>query len=166
MNQFPKRMFSPGLAIATQRKARKDRKGKVLLRTSGMAAAILTLATSGVIMTASSAQARPIDCSLSITIERHTSELGARAWVNCPKPEHYTVNVYLYRDEWYGNDLVAQGKRDSNGAGGALSAYAAEPCSDLQTNKKYYARAVLYDTTYSYPIEVKDTQSGSYWGHC
>lgn len=166
MKQIFRKLFRPGLVTASKGEGRQDRVSKPLLRASGMVAAALTLATSGLIMGASSAQARPIDCSLSITMERHSNGLGSRAWVNCPRPEHYTVYVYLYREEWYGNDLVAQGKRDSNGAGGALSAYAFEPCSDLQTNRKYHATAVLYDTTYHYPIEVKDTQSGSYTGHC
>jgi hypothetical protein len=125
------------------------------------------LATTGVVLPAPQASARPIDCSLTADLfNAGSAGMNARAMVYCTKPEHYSVYLYLEREDGWTNTPVAKGKGESKGKSGWIYAYANEPCSDLQTNKTYRARAVLYDTTYHYPIEVKDFKSRSYRGHC
>ena len=88
------------------------------------------------------------------------------AGVSCDRPEHYSVYVYLRREDRFSNPPVAEGEAHSRGRAGFVYAAATEPCSDVQTNKTYHATARVMDTTYYYPIEVKTGKSVSYWGHC
>lgn len=119
-------------------------------------------------LNASPASARPIDCSLTVTlINAGSSGLNGKASVYCSKPEHLTVYINIYREDALGHGAtVASGKGDSNGRQGWTYATANEPCSQLQTTKKYHAVARVDDTTYHIPIEVKDAQTPSYKGHC
>jgi hypothetical protein len=130
---------------------------------SALAAAAVT---AGLVVPASPAAARPIDCSLAVGVHQISVGLEGRAKVYCSQPEHYTVHVSLFREDGWFDGLVATGIGRSNGRAGSVFAFAVEPCSDVQTNKTYYARGRVEDTTYYYPIEVKVAVSSSVWGHC
>lgn len=137
------------------------------LRTAGLSAATLALATAGALIPASPASARPADCSLTVNlIQAGSGGLNARANVYCTNAETYTVLVYLYRKDTLRNALVAWGKGDYNKHRGWGYAHANEPCSDVSTSKTYYARAVLKDTRFGPGIEVKDAKTGNIRGHC
>lgn len=138
-----------------------------VFRAIGLSAAATAIAAIGVVLPGSPASARPIDCSLTVVVERVTDYgLQARAKVVCPSPEHFTVHVYLRREDRLSNPVVDHGSGDSNGGRGPVYAYATEPCSDVQTNKTYHATAKIMDTTYHYPIEVKEAKSDSVRGNC
>ncbi|MEU8205896.1 hypothetical protein [Streptosporangium sp. NPDC049046] len=141
-------------------------KGRFMFRAAKFSAAIVAMAAAGVLLPVSPASARPIDCNLTVNLVKVSEGFNAAANVYCSKGEHYTAYVYIRREDTFGNSVVASGKVDSNGKSGWFHARASEPCSDVQTNKKYHAHGYIYDTTYGYPIEVKDFKTSSVTGHC
>lgn len=135
------------------------------MRRSLSLVAALAAAMAACIAAPPPASARPADCALYANIFTNSNGLQGRAEVICPNREDYRVEVYLRRmDGWRntpvafaGKDLIEQGWQ-------ILSAY--EPCSDVQTDKQYFAHAYLYDGRFGPPIEIRDVKSNTVWGHC
>ncbi|MEU7905255.1 hypothetical protein [Actinoplanes sp. NPDC049118] len=128
------------------------------------------LVVSAVVLPASPASARPKDCSLAVRISPDQGAMYARADVNCKNVEKFEVEVHIERlDSILGIDSwkpVARGFKGFNKSGYSWVS-TTEPCSDVQTTKKYRAHAVLYDKRLPGPgIEVKDELSGQIRGHC
>ncbi|WP_329084270.1 hypothetical protein [Streptosporangium sp. NBC_01469] len=140
-------------------------RGRKFFRAAGLSVAT-AVAVAGVLVPASPASARPHDCSLSVRLSPDPGSMYARADVNCANTERYAVQIIIRREDgWQGNSNVAEAYAGRNRKGyDWLST--SEPCSDVQTNKKYHAHAYLYDTRAGYPIEVKDVKSSSITGHC
>jgi hypothetical protein len=144
------------------------RKAQSVFRVTGLSAAAFVLAITGVVLPVPLASAKPYDCLFTVNLVPVGADgLNAGASVYCPRPEHLSVAVLIIRDDgWGGGRIVAKGQGHSRGRQGWTHAHANEPCSDVQTNRKYRATGVLYDTTYKYPIDVKDFTTSSYTGHC
>lgn len=134
-------------------------------RLAALTLAATSVAVSSAVMAASPAQARPIECSLYTYISKESQQLYARAEVNCPQMEHYSISLQIFREDFFGPTPVASEYKGTYHSGYDYVG-TSEPCSDVQTNKKYHALAVLYDTTYIKPIDVKDHESPSVQGHC
>jgi hypothetical protein len=141
-------------------------KGRGTFRAVGLSAATMAAVAVGSLVAASPASARPIDCSVDVDYVQASNGIVGRGHVYCTKPEHLTVRVYIRREDWYGNTVVASGQGESKGRQGWTHAEAFEPCSDVSTSKKYFTHVYVDDTTYGYPLEVKDVESFSYSGHC
>ncbi|WP_204045407.1 hypothetical protein [Acrocarpospora phusangensis] len=129
--------------------------------------AVVAAVVVGVVVPAAPALAIPKDCSLTVVLINAPSALNARGSVYCTRPETYWVETVIYRHDSLGRKVkVAEGETKYNGHQGWGYAHASEPCSDVQTNKNYSARAFLYDARLVYPIEVKDATSSTVRGHC
>lgn len=89
----------------------------------------------------------------------------ARAEVNCSNKEHFAIDVDIYREDTGPDGQVAHAYKGYH-ASGYTYLSTSEPCSDVQTNKRYYAKATLFDTRFGPGIDVKETQSGTVSGHC
>lgn len=140
------------------------RKGRTI-RLAALSAVTASLAVSGALVPASPAAARPADCSLHVRISPDPGSMYARAEVNCPQKEHYAISIVIRREDPIGNRNVAENYKGRHQQGyDYLST--SEPCSDVQTNRKYHAHGYLYDTRFGPPIEVKDVKTRSVSGHC
>ncbi len=128
--------------------------------------AAIALAAGGVMVTASPASAIPADCSLYARISADPGAMYGRAEAYCPNRESFDLKIIVRRmDGWQGNAPVASGYRELIEQGWWWVS-ATEPCSDVQTNKQYFAHAYLYDTRFVYPILVDEVKSPAIWGHC
>ncbi|WP_147315767.1 hypothetical protein [Asanoa ferruginea] len=124
------------------------------------------MALAGVLLPASPAAARPIDCSLTAVLYQSPAGLQASGQVYCSTPETYDVKVYLYRRDWCCGTVVASSVVGRNNYAGYTTAYAVEPCSDLQTDKQYDAKIALDDTRFGPGIRVKEIITNKVTGHC
>lgn len=138
------------------------RRSKTMRLAAGSIAAA-SLAVSGVLLPASPAVAAVDDCTLETTIYRESQGLYARAEVNCPQRENYSVHVQIYREDWFGSTEVAGEYKTTQHAGYDYVG-ASEPCSDVQTNKKYRAYGRLKQAGLG--IDEKTHESATVQGHC
>lgn len=137
------------------------------LRAAGLSAATAALALIGAVTPAAPAAAIPKDCSLSVRISADPGSMYARADLNCAKPETYWIDIIIYRhDGILGAVKVAEKEVKRTNHQGLDWLSTSEPCSDVQTNRQYSAKAYLYDARFEYPIEVKDVSSPKKQGHC
>ncbi|GAA1859130.1 hypothetical protein [Asanoa iriomotensis] len=141
------------------------RRRSPIYRTVALLAVGIT-ALAGVVLPASPASARPIDCSLTAVLYQSPAGLQASGQVYCSTPETYNLMVYLYRRDFLVGTVVAQAVVGRNNYQGYTTAYAVEPCSALQTNKQYDAKIALDDTRFGPGIRVKEIITNKVWGHC
>jgi hypothetical protein len=132
-------------------------------RSVALLAASLVAASLSIFAIASPAAARPHDCSLRATLNRVGAGVSGSGYVSCARSEHYAIRIYVFREEAF-DSSVAHAYKGYYDTGNSLTTL--EPCSDVQTSKTYHAKAILYDTRFGPPIEVKEAKSSSAWGHC
>jgi hypothetical protein len=90
--------------------------------------------------------------------------MSGTGYVSCPRPEHYAIDIDVFREDRLFDTQVAHAYRGYYDTGNSLTTV--EPCSDVQTNKTYHARATLFDTRFGPAVEIRDVESASVWGHC
>ncbi|GAA5042528.1 hypothetical protein HNP84_002146 [Thermocatellispora tengchongensis] len=135
---------------------------KARIVTSSLVTAAALLVT---LVPAAPAAARPADCSIVARISPDPGSMYARAEVNCPKKEHFSVTIRIRRDDWHGNTVVATRYKGTHHQG-FFSLSTSEPCSDVEPGKKYFAEAELNDTRFGPPIEIRTVKSRTVSGHC
>jgi hypothetical protein len=126
-----------------------------------------TIVALGTLVPASPASAIPADCSIRAYITTLGTGVLGVAEAQCRRNEGQRgIDVDIYRSGFLGWTQVAHKYVKRNGAG-IFRITTLEPCSDADTDRKYKARAALFDERFpGPPIEIRDVDSNTVQGHC